>query len=77
MAGELHDGTQEAPKSTFVNLASKVPAPKVVAGTLAGSASVVAIWVIGQAGFVMPPEVASAFTVLISGAAGYLQKDKL
>ncbi len=77
MAGELHDGAQETLKRVFVNQASKRPTAKVAATGLAGSTAVVIIWGLGQAGIVMPPEVASAFTALVSGAAAYFQKDKL
>jgi hypothetical protein len=47
--------------------------PKVQAGAAAGAASVVLVWVLGLLGVDTPPEVASAITVLLSVAAGYLK----
>jgi hypothetical protein len=49
------------------------PQPKVVAGGAAGAITVVLVWAAGFAGVEVPPEVASAVTVLISFAAGYLK----
>jgi len=44
--------------------------PKVAAGGIAGSLSVCVVYVVGH--FVtVPPEVASAVTVIVSGVAGY------
>lgn len=51
------------------------PKPKVVAGGAAGAVTVVIVWVAGMFDVDVPPEVASAFTVLISFAAGYLKSD--
>ena len=50
------------------------PQPKVVAGGAAGAVTVVLVWAAGLAGLEVPPEVASAVTVLISFGAGYLKK---
>ena len=44
--------------------------PKVAAGGLAGALSVCVVYVVGQYVSV-PPEVASAVTVIVSGVAGY------
>jgi hypothetical protein len=49
------------------------PQPKVVAGGAAGSVTVMLVWIAGMYGIDVPPEVASAFTVLVSFAAGYLK----
>jgi hypothetical protein len=49
------------------------PQPKVVAGGIAGSFTVVVVWLAGMFGVDVPAEVASAFTVLVSFAAGYLK----
>lgn len=49
------------------------PNPKVVAGGFAGAVTVVLVWVAGMFGVEVPPEVASAVTVLISTGAGYLK----
>jgi hypothetical protein len=47
--------------------------PKVAAGGAAGAVTVVLVWVAGMFGVGVPPEVASALTVLISTGAGYLK----
>lgn len=52
---------------------SSKPTPKVAAGGLAGAATIVAVFIANQAGVNVPPEVASAFTVLVSTAAAYLK----
>jgi hypothetical protein len=49
------------------------PQPKVVAGGIAGAATIILVWVAGILGVDVPAEVASAFTVLVSFAAGYLK----
>lgn len=48
--------------------------PKVAAGGLAGGITIILVWVAGLAGLDVPPEVASAFTVLVSSVAGYVKK---
>ena len=50
------------------------PQPKVVAGGVAGALTIVLVWAAGQFGVDVPAEVASAFTVLVSFAAGYITK---
>jgi len=52
---------------------SKVPQPKVVAGGIAGAASILVLYVASLFGVDVPPEVASAFTVVVSFVAGYLK----
>ena len=47
------------------------PQPKVAAGGIAGALTIVAVYVAGQFGIDVPPEVASSFTVLVSFTAGY------
>lgn len=54
---------------------SKRPQQKVAAGAAAGAATVVLVWVLGMAGVVVPPEVASAITVLIGSGAAYMKRD--
>lgn len=49
------------------------PQPKVVAGGAAGALTILVVWIAGLYGLEVPPEVASAFTVLVSFAAGYLK----
>lgn len=51
------------------------PQPKVVAGGVAGAVTVVLVWVAGLAGLDVPAEVASAFTVIVSFAAGYFKRE--
>ena len=48
--------------------------PKVQAAGWAGAATIVLVWALGQAGVEIPPEVASAVTVLLSTVAGYLKR---
>lgn len=50
--------------------------PKVVAAGAAGAVTVVLVWVASPFNVTVPPEVASAITVLVSVAAGYLQPAK-
>lgn len=45
---------------------------KVQAGGLAGAITVVLVWIAGTAGVDVPPEVASAFTTIISVGVGWL-----
>lgn len=47
--------------------------PKVAAASQAGAASIVLVWLIGLLGADLPPEVASAITALLAGAAGWLK----
>jgi hypothetical protein len=49
--------------------------PKVFASALAGAATLVLVYVASLFGVDVPPEVASAVTVLFSSAAGYLKRD--
>jgi hypothetical protein len=51
------------------------PSPKIQAAGAAGAVTVVLVWGAGLAGLDVPPEVASAVTVLISSAAGWLKRD--
>jgi putative flippase GtrA len=48
---------------------------KVAAGGIAGAVTVIVVWVASLADVDVPPEVASAFTTLISVAVGYFVKD--
>ena len=51
------------------------PKPKVAAGGVAGALTIVLVFVAGTLGLDVPPEVASAFTVLVSFAAGYIKSE--
>lgn len=57
-------------------MASNAPTRKVVAGTAAGSVTVLLAWAAGLAGIEVPPEVSSAVTVLISLAFGWAISDQ-
>lgn len=52
------------------------PTEKVVAGGAAGAATVLIVFIAGQLGLEVPPEAASALTVLIGSAAAYLKKER-
>ena len=47
--------------------------PKVAAGSLAGAITILIVFVADKFGLEVPAEVASAFTVVLSFAAGYLK----
>lgn len=53
---------------------SRKPQPKVVAGGVAGALSIVLVYLLGEAGVVVPAEVASALTTLIAFAGAYLKR---
>jgi hypothetical protein len=57
-----------------VNPESYAPRPKVVAGGIAGAASILVVYVASLFGLDVPPEVASAFTVVVSFGASYIKK---
>ena len=48
------------------------PDRKVAAGGIAGALSIILVWGVGYADIVVPPEVASAVTVIIGFAVSYL-----
>lgn len=52
------------------------PTPKVAAGGYAGAAALVLVWLLGQFGVDMPPEVAAALALLAYGGAAYLKRDR-
>lgn len=54
---------------------SRRPQPKVVAGGVAGATSIVLVYLLGEAGIVLPNEVAQAMTVLITFIGSYLKRD--
>ncbi len=45
--------------------------PKVATGALAGAVSVIVVWIISKFGLEVPPEMASAFTTVISAVSMY------
>lgn len=52
---------------------SNTASPKVVAAGVAGSITVVLVFVASQCGLNVPPEVASAVTTILSFAAGFIK----
>lgn len=48
--------------------------PKVVAATAAGAATILLVWIAGLSGLAVPPEVASAVTVLLAAGTAYLKR---
>lgn len=54
-----------------VNQPSKVPTTKLAAGSTAGAVTVVVVWILGLLHVPVPPEVASALTVLFSFITSY------
>ena len=47
--------------------------PKVAAGGAAGAVTILLVWIASMFNLEVPPEAASAFTVLVSSAAGYIK----
>lgn len=47
--------------------------PKVQAAGWAGALTVLVVWIAGLLGLEVPPEAASAFTVLVATLAGYIK----
>ena len=47
--------------------------PKVAAGGLAGGLTIILVWVAGLLGLDVPPEVASAFTLVIATVTGWFK----
>lgn len=52
------------------------PTRKVGAGAIAGALSIIIVWFLGMAGVTVPPEVASAFTVLLTFAVSWFVPDQ-
>jgi putative flippase GtrA len=48
------------------------PVPKVVAAGATGAVTIILVWLAGQAGIEIPPEVASSITTVCSFITGYL-----
>lgn len=55
---------------------SAIPTRKVSAGAGAGALSIVVVWLFGLAEIDVPPEVASAFTTLLSLTAAWIMPEK-
>jgi hypothetical protein len=56
--------------------ATAVPTSKVVAGSVAGAVTVIAVWAADLAGLEVPAFVAAAFTTLVSFGASYLTRER-
>jgi hypothetical protein len=56
-------------------MTSVQPTPKVQAVGLGGAAAIVIVFVAGQFGLEMSPEVAAAIAVLLSTGAGWIKGD--
>ena len=52
------------------------PTPKVAAGSTSGAAALLLVWILGQAGVDMPPEVAGAAVLVITAGAAWLKSDR-
>ena len=48
--------------------------PKIASAGIAGALTVVLVWLVGVLGVEVPAEVASAVTVIIAFAAGYIRQ---
>lgn len=70
MAREFdHD---QFPEHTTRSLA---PEPKVYAGTAAGAASVIVVWILSLTGVDMPDWAAAALATLLASGAAYLKRN--
>lgn len=56
---------------------SMAPTTKVAAGGAAGALTVLLVWILGLLEVTVPPEVASAITVIISFITSYLVKQRV
>jgi putative flippase GtrA len=60
-----------------INQPSIAPTTKVAAGGVAGALTVLVVWILGLFHVTVPPEVASALTVMISFISSYLVKQRI
>lgn len=51
--------------------------PKVATGTASGALVIIIVWILSSCGIAMPPEVASALTVLVTALVGWATPDHL
>jgi hypothetical protein len=56
---------------------SIAPTTKVAAGGVAGAVTVLLVWILGLLHLAVPPEVASALTVIISFVASYFVRQRV
>jgi hypothetical protein len=60
-----------------INQASMAPTTKVTAGGVAGALTVLVVWILGMFHVQVPPEVASALTVILSFFASYFVRERV
>jgi len=60
-----------------INQTSLAPTTKVAAGGGAGAVTVIVVWILGLLHVAVPPEVASALTVVISFATSYFVRQRV
>jgi hypothetical protein len=60
-----------------INQPSIAPTTKVAAGGIAGALTVLVVWILGLLHVTVPPEVASALTVMITFISSYLVKQRI
>jgi hypothetical protein len=60
-----------------INQPSVAPTTKVAAGGIAGALTVLVVWILGLLHVAVPPEVASALTVIISFATSYFVRQRV
>jgi hypothetical protein len=60
-----------------INQPSMAPTTKVAAGGVAGALTVLVVWILGLLHVPVPPEVASALTVIISFVTSYFVKQRV
>jgi putative flippase GtrA len=58
-----------------MNQESTLPTRKVGSGALAGAVTVIAVWIIDLFGVEVPPEVASAITLILMFVTSYFVRD--
>jgi len=59
-----------------INQPSNAPTTKVAAGGVAGALTVLVVWILGLFHVEVPPEAASALTVVISFVTSYLVRER-
>lgn len=60
-----------------INQTSMAPTTKVAAGGVAGALTILVVWILGLLHVTVPPEVASALTVVISFATSYIVRERI
>jgi hypothetical protein len=60
-----------------INQPSTAPTTKVAAGGVAGALTVLVVWILGLLHVPVPPEVASALTVIISFVTSYFVRQRV